>query len=178
MGSGSCKSSARKSGLGVRAPAGGRLVWVCAATSLAELYSRPVSVDDVEVKFVRSGGAGGQNVNKVSTKVDMRLPLPGASFLSEELKDGIRRQERNRVNSADELVVSSTRHRTQGANREDALQRMQSIIDRIAESLVVKEMTAEQAKKQAKMQRRANNVRLKDKKAHSVKKSERRRKDW
>uniref|UniRef100_A0A061RMU8 Peptidyl-tRNA hydrolase ICT1 n=1 Tax=Tetraselmis sp. GSL018 TaxID=582737 RepID=A0A061RMU8_9CHLO len=108
----------------------------------------------------------------------MRLSLSSADFLSEELRDALRRKEHNRVNSADQLVVTSARHRTQSANRDDALERMQGIIDNVAESLIVKEMTPEQKKKQAKMKKKANERRLDTKKMKSQKKAERRRVDW
>jgi protein subunit release factor B len=69
-------------------------------------------VDDVTIQFARSSGAGGQNVNKVNTKVDMRLNLT-VDWLDEEVADAVRRMQKKRINKDDELVIMSQRTRSQ-----------------------------------------------------------------
>ncbi|CAI9093827.1 OLC1v1029411C3 [Oldenlandia corymbosa var. corymbosa] len=84
-----------------------------------------VTLDHVTVNFARSGGPGGQNVNKVNTKVDMRFNVKDAGWLSERVKERILQKEKNRINKDGELVISSTKTRTQKGNIEDALAKLQ-----------------------------------------------------
>ena len=73
----------------------------------------------VGVSFARSAGKGGQNVNKVATKVELRVPL-ASSWLPAPLAARLRLTQRGRVNRDDELLVVSQRHRTQKDNLKGA----------------------------------------------------------
>ncbi|XP_062210574.1 uncharacterized protein LOC133912047 [Phragmites australis] len=136
-----------------------------------------VTLDRVTVNFARSGGPGGQNVNKVNTKVDMRFNVKEARWLGERIRERILQTEKNRINKDGELVISSTKTRTQKGNIEDALQKIQEIID--AASYVPPPPTEEQKKKIEKIAAAAERKRLQKKKVLSQKKEFRRnRTSW
>ncbi|CAL5437151.1 unnamed protein product [Camellia sinensis] len=118
-----------------------------------------IKLDHVTVNFARSGGPGGQNVNKVNTKVDMRFNVKNAYWLSERVRERIIQMEKNRINKYGELVISSTKTRTQKGNIEDALEKLQvqirklqAIID--GASYVPPPPSEEQVKKIAKLSRK------------------------
>ncbi|BAT75913.1 hypothetical protein LR48_Vigan01g219900 [Vigna angularis] len=134
-----------------------------------------ITIDHVTVSFARSGGPGGQNVNKVNTKVDMRFNVKNAHWLSDRVRDKILQTEKNRINKDGELVISSTKTRTQKGNIEDALAKLQEIID--AASYVPPPPSEEQKKKIAKMAAIGEQKRLKSKKVLSDKKAFRRSKN-
>ncbi|CAJ1356012.1 unnamed protein product [Effrenium voratum] len=69
--------------------------------------SRSITMDDVDLQFSRSSGPGGQNVNKVETRVQASFDVDSARFLPQWVKDNLRKQEANRFNKKGILVVSA-----------------------------------------------------------------------
>jgi len=82
---------------------------------------------DLAWRFVRASGPGGQNVNKVSTSVELRVDL-GATRLEPEIVERLKAIAGKRVSGEGHLIVESSRHRTQEMNRKDALEKLAQLL--------------------------------------------------
>lgn len=83
---------------------------------------------ELELKTSRSAGPGGQNVNKLETRVTVRFDVAGSPSLGEEERGRIRERLGSRITKAGLLQVSSQKHRTQAANREAAVARLAELL--------------------------------------------------
>ena len=91
----------------------------------------PVDEREVEFSAIRAQGAGGQNVNKVSSAIHLRFDIH-ASSLPDALKERLLSLNDSRITQEGVLVLKAQQHRTQEMNRSDALNRLQEVIDSVA----------------------------------------------
>lgn len=87
---------------------------------------------ELEENFVRASGPGGQNVNKLSTAVELRFDVRGSESLPAWVKRRLERLAGNRLTNNGVLVIRAERQRTQARNRADARERLADLIRRAA----------------------------------------------
>ncbi len=125
-----------------------------------------IPLQEFTFTFSRSSGPGGQNVNKVNTKVTLKWPLAESS-LPPDVKARFRARYRRRINQQDEFLITSQRFRDQGRNVADCLGKLREMILDVA--------TAPKSRKPTSPSRASRRRRVQDKRRQAEKKRLRRR---
>lgn len=127
----------------------------------ARVRSKDVT-PELEFTASKSGGPGGQNVNKVNSKITLRFNVNGSQLLSEEEKEKIKEKLFNRITNDGELLISAQSKRTQLQNKEAAIIKFNQLMG--------KAFSRRKFRKATKPTRSSVKKRLKNKKMHSEKK--------
>ena len=97
--------------------------------------------NEIQEEFIRSSGAGGQNVNKVSTAVQVRFDVAASPSLPGDLKERLLKLAGKRMTQDGVLILKAQSHRTQERNRQDALDRLVALMQQAAVKPVIRRPT-------------------------------------
>lgn len=127
--------------------------------------TRSIAIDENEIQqdFIRASGPGGQNVNKVATAIQLRFDVANSPSLPDEVRERLFSLARRRITKEGVLIIDARRFRTQGANRQDAMERLVDLIRKAAQKpkirrktkppLVSKKLRLEDKRRRAKTKR-------------------------
>ncbi|KAJ3102511.1 hypothetical protein HDU97_000470 [Phlyctochytrium planicorne] len=102
-----------------------------------------IPIEKLDISYSRSSGPGGQNVNKVNTKVDLRFIPSEADWLPPEIRSKIELDNAAKLNKKKQMILMSDRYRTQSQNVTDCITKLHALILESAESLIPKETSPE-----------------------------------
>ncbi len=89
--------------------------------------------NDIQLEFIRASGPGGQNVNKVSSAVQLRFNTAGCAALSDTVQERLKKIAGSRMTAEGVLIIKAQRHRSQEQNRQDAIDRLVAMIKKAIE---------------------------------------------
>jgi ribosome-associated protein len=92
-----------------------------------------IAESELQQEFIRASGPGGQNVNKVATAVQLRFDVANSPSLSDDVRQRLISLARGRITEEGVLIIDARRFRTQGANRQNATERLVELIRKAAQ---------------------------------------------
>lgn len=125
---------------------------------------------ELQFQTSRSSGPGGQNVNKVESKVEVRLNIPASQILNEEQKQKIQQRLKSQLTTEGDLIITSQESRSQVKNKELAVKKLYTTLAKAFEEPRVRKAT--------KPTRASTLQRLQTKRVASERKASRSRKNW
>lgn len=125
-----------------------------------------IPLKEFEFSFARSGGPGGQNVNKLNTKATLRWPIAASESLPPAVKQRFLESYATRISNDGELIITSQRFRDQGRNIDDCLEKLREMLAAVA--------TPPKKRRPTRPTKASKERRLNEKRATSQKKQRRR----
>ena len=100
-----------------------------------------VPAEELEIRYVRSSGPGGQNVNKTSTKAVVRWNVRGAAGVRDDVKGRFVARFASRITAAGDILITSDRYRDQPRNLEDCVAKLRAMLEEVATAPIQRKAT-------------------------------------
>ncbi|TRY78892.1 hypothetical protein TCAL_06889 [Tigriopus californicus] len=144
---------------------------------LPDLFKRDIPVKELQFSYTHSSGPGGQNVNKVNSKVELRFHVDSAKWMDEDTKHKFKNRFQSLITGEGYFIVRSEKTRSQSQNQADAISKLRTNIN-VALTPEPAKFTEEELKSIESGKKRFKKVTLMDKRRRSIVKKDRKYSDW